>query len=96
MPKNKQDERQMDLIKDLHGKEAKKILKIAKDYKAAQKARLAALEEEKAYKQGLLALIKDAGIKPLDDGTIKFSLDGYTISVKPRDELIQVRETAED
>ena len=37
-------------------------------------------------------MVKDAGLKRLDDGTIRFKVDGMLITVTPRDELIRVKE----
>jgi len=89
MAKKKTNE-QMDLI-DVHPKNKMAILQAAKNYSSAQKVRLAALENEKAEKQKILDFVKKEGIKPLDNGSIKFSLDGVSISIKPRDELVQIK-----
>lgn len=81
---------QLDLI-DVRPENAKEILQAAKSYKIAQKKRLDALGKEVQEKQKVLEFVKKAKLKPLEDGTIRFTLDGVTISVKPRDELLTVK-----
>jgi len=93
--KNQTKEEQLDLI-DVQPENAKKILSIARAYKKAQQARLAALKEETDLKEKVLALVKDAKLQPLPDGTTKFKIDGMTISVKPRDELVRIIEEKEE
>lgn len=82
---------QMDLI-DVGPENLKQIKPIAKEYRAAVKARMAAGETEKDLKEQLLAMVKDANLTRLDDGTIRFKVDGMLITVTPRDELIRVKE----
>ena len=86
-----QPQEQLDLI-DVTPENSRKIVACAKRYKVAQRQRLAALEDETAEKQKLLGLIKEANLQRLDDGTIKYSVEGYTIRVQPRDELITVKD----
>lgn len=86
---------QMDLI-DIAPENAKEIIAHARIYKAVQAKRILALEEEKKEKQKLLELIKEANLQRLEDGKIKFKLDGYTITVTPRDELVQIKEDEGD
>ena len=85
---------QLDLI-DVAPENLKPIIKLSRQYKAAQRRRISALEEETTLKQKVLAAIKDTDIKPLEDGTIRFSNDGITVIVKHRDELIQIKEDEE-
>ncbi|HPR90420.1 MAG TPA: hypothetical protein PLD93_03185 [Synergistaceae bacterium] len=75
---------------------AKKILGLARKYKSAQLDRIAALEEELKFKEALLAEIKGADLSRMEDGKIKLHLDGYTITVTPRDELIRVKEDGDE
>ncbi|KKK80115.1 hypothetical protein LCGC14_2826720 [marine sediment metagenome] len=82
---------QMDLI-DVHPKNSKEIISVARAYKATQKVRIKALAEEIQLKQKIIDLTKKAGIKPMADGKIKFKLDGLKISITPRDELVQIAE----
>jgi predicted site-specific integrase-resolvase len=85
-------EEQMDLL-DVHPQEAKQILSIAKNYKDVVNERVKLTKKETDLKEKLKSLIRSAGLTPMADGTIKFSLDGYSISMQPRDELIRVAET---
>jgi hypothetical protein len=82
---------QLDLI-DVQPKNAKEIVNAAKLYKKFQAARLSALEKETNQKQTVLELIKKAKLQPLDGGVIKFKNGGIIVTVKPRDELVQVKE----
>ncbi|MFH1281406.1 MAG: hypothetical protein ABIH91_01630 [Candidatus Omnitrophota bacterium] len=69
------------------------IVAQARIYKKASKARQKALKNEVEQKKKLLALIKDAGLKPLDvSGVIRFRCNSVIISVTPRDELVRVKE----
>lgn len=85
---------QLDLI-DVAPENAKKILGVAKRYRAAQTQRLAALESEVAEKQKLLELIKEANLQRLEGGKIQFRCDGLIITVTPRDELVKVKDENE-
>jgi hypothetical protein len=85
---------QLDLI-DVAPENAKQIIAIAKKYKAIQAKRISALEAECSEKQNLLTLIKQANLKQVD-GKIRFRVDGLIITVKPRDELVTVKEENEE
>lgn len=93
--KDQTEGEQLDLI-DVSPANSKEIIKQARIYKKAQAERCEALAEEVESKQKLLSLIKEAGLKPLEDGVIRFRLDGFTITVKPRDELVKVKDDSED
>ena len=80
------------MLLDVGPKQSKEITKVAKSYRGAVVRRMAALEEEKALKAQLLGMVKHEKLKPMDDGSIQFHVDGIFIKVTPRDELIQVRE----
>ena len=84
----------MDLI-DVTPENSQEIIAQARAYKAAQELRIDALEDEVAAKVKLLALIKEANLARLPDGKIRMRLDGYTITVTPRDELVKVKEDSE-
>ena len=73
---------------------SKEIIRHAKKYKAAMQERVAALAIEKEEKQTLLGLIKESGAKPVD-GKITLNLNGFKITVTPRDELVKVKEDGE-
>lgn len=85
---------QLDLI-DVTPEHGKAILAIAKDYKKAVSARMRAGEKEVDLKGKLLELIKKENLARLENGSIRFRLDGIIITVKPRDELITVKDESE-
>jgi hypothetical protein len=94
MPKKKSPVKkgeQIPLI-DVGPQELKKIIPLAKNYKAAVKTRVTALEEEVAYKKQLLELVEAEGLSRDAKGKIRFKADGLEITVTPRDNLIQVKE----
>lgn len=76
---------------DIHPENEKEIIKAARAYKQAVQTRQKASEKEVKLKNELLDLVKAAELQPTEDGKIKFSLDGFKISVTPRDMLIQVK-----
>ena len=82
---------QLDLI-DVAPKNAKVIIGAARIYKKLADARQNALRKEVEQKAEVLRLVRAAKITPLDGGKIRFTYDGITISVTPRDELVQVKE----
>ena len=86
---------QLELI-DVGPANLKAIKPIARRYRNAMKRRVDALAEEVEAKQQILALIKDAKLSRLQDGTIRFKCDGMLITVTPRDELVKVKEESED
>ena len=86
---------QLDLI-DVHPENAKEIIDCAKAYKRYVTDRLAVEKREVEQKQKLLALVRDANLQRLKDGTIRFKLDGFLITITPRDELIKVKEETEE
>jgi hypothetical protein len=92
MSKKKQENR--DMLIDVQPENTKEIAKAARLYKEHQANRIAAFDKEVEAKQKLLQLVKEANLQPLEGGVIKFTCDGLTISVKPRDELITVKEQA--
>lgn len=85
---------QMDLI-DVRSEHEKEILAKAKEYKNLSARRQKILAEEVAAKKELLELIHASGVEPLEDGKIRFTGDGFTITVTPRDELVRVKETGD-
>lgn len=86
---------QLDLI-DVEPENKEAILRVAHRYKNAKKERMAALAIEKAEKEKLLAVVKEAKILPDPDGSYRFTLDGLTITVTPRDELLKVKFAGDD
>ena len=86
---------QLDLI-DIGPENAKIILPVAKDYKKAVQARMRAGEKESELKQKLRELILKENLARLEDGTIRFHLDGMIITLKPREELITVKDEQDE
>lgn len=86
---------QLDLI-DVSPANGKLIKSAARLYKKYQTERTEALAQEKKQKKKLLELVKEADLKPLDDGIIKFKCGGLMITLEPRDELIKVKEKEAD
>jgi hypothetical protein len=92
--KNNSAGEQMDLI-DVGPENLKKIVPVARRYIAAVKRRSKEGAEEVALKARLLELVEEADLKRDSKGRVKFKADGLTISVTPRDNLIQVTEKKE-
>lgn len=84
---------QKDLF-ELHGPKAKEIIASARRYKNHQAYRVESLAAEVAEKKTLLELLSKANLQPVEGGKIKCVVDGMTITVTPRDELVQVKEAA--
>lgn len=76
---------------DTGPKESKKIIAAARKYKSVSAQRQALTAEEVAAKKDLLDLVKQENLQMVD-GKIQFEVDGLTITVTPRDELIRVKE----
>jgi outer membrane protein OmpA-like peptidoglycan-associated protein len=93
--KNKKSGEQGYLI-DTQPKNKKEILATARAYKQAQAERQAALAKETELKNKLLEQIEASEIIPSEGGKIRFSLDGYQITVTPRDMLVSVQERNEE
>ena len=82
---------QLDLI-DINPENAREIVKVARSYKEYQTARIKAQKGEEQQKQRVKDLVEEADLKPIEGGKIKFNYDGYTISLTPRDVLVQIEE----
>ena len=83
--------KQMDLI-DVSPENAGPIIEKAREYKEVVSERVGLTAKEVKLKAELLQLVSDADLQRLEDGKIRFEYDGVTITVTPRDELIQVKE----
>ena len=81
---------QLELI-DITPEYAKPIKAAARAYKKAMLERVAVLAEEVKCKGKIIAAVRDAKIKPNAEGVIEFRLDGVTIKITPRDELVSVK-----
>jgi hypothetical protein len=77
---------------DVGPKNLEKMLPIARRYNAAKKTRIKATIEEVATKAELLALVLAAKLQPLEDGRIRFEIQGCTVEATPRDFLIKITE----
>lgn len=84
-------EGQQDLI-DVCPKNIKEIVATAKRYKEFQTTRLAAGKGEEREKQKIKDLVKEADLQPIEGGIIKFNYEGFTISLTPRDILVEIKE----
>ncbi len=69
---------------------------VVAEYQDALANRLAWLKDELDHKKQILALVKDAGLRPNADGVIKFELGGSIVTITARDELISVRPPKEE
>ncbi len=85
---------QYDLL-DVSPENAMPIIAAARVYKKLVAARIATGVKEVEQKQKILSLIKGAKLQTLDGGKIKFKYDNVTVSVTPRDELVQVKDENE-
>jgi len=95
MPETVDSGEQLDLI-DVAPENAMPIIRAARLYKKFQAARQAALEKEIEQKQQVLELVRAAKLPPLEGGIIRFSYDGVVVSVTPRDELVRIKDKAEE
>ena len=82
---------QIDLI-DVAPENAKAIIAAGRIYRKLVLVRQKAGSKEIVQKAEVLRLVKEAKLQTLDGGKIRFTYDGVTISVTPRDELVQVKE----
>jgi hypothetical protein len=91
----KQEAEQLELM-DVTPEFAKPLKAAARKYKKAMGERQAALKDEVEAKAKVLELVKAAGIKPDASGVTKCHVDGMTIKVTPRDELVKVKMDEDD
>ena len=89
-----ESDEQLDLI-DVAPENAKPIVAAARLYKKASSVRQAALADEVKYKHRIIELVKEAKLQPLEGGVIKFTYNGVTVSITPRDELVKVKDDKE-
>jgi hypothetical protein len=85
---------QMPLI-EVSPEHSKEIVRVAKAYRKSVTNRQNELANEVELKQKLMGLINEEHLQRLPDGTIKFSVEGYIITVTPRDEKVTVKEESE-
>jgi len=92
MAKTKDVDGQMELIETLTPQQKGAFTKKAREYKRVVEERMTLSREEVDLKQSLRDMVHKSGLKPLDSsGVIQFSVDGVSIKMTPRDELIQVK-----
>ena len=84
------EEVQLDLI-DVGPENARAMKPVVRKYEEAKAERIAWLGTEVEQKKKLLALVKEAGMKPNADGVTQFSLNGTIITITHRDEHISVK-----
>jgi len=82
---------QMELI-DVSPKKAKPIIAAARILKKLQIAHSSAREKENEQKAKLLYLVEGANIQRLPDGKIKFTYDGVTLTITPKQESVSIKE----
>lgn len=86
---------QLELI-DVTPENLKKIIPIARAYRKIVKDRVQFTNKETELKNKLLQLVKDAELKRLPDGKIRFKCDGLTVTVTPCDEKISIKENKDN
>jgi uncharacterized radical SAM superfamily Fe-S cluster-containing enzyme len=82
---------QLDLI-DVTPENLKKIIPVARAYRKVVKERVEFTNRETALKADLLNLVKEAKLKRLANGKIRFKSEGLTITITPMDEKISIKE----
>ena len=83
-------EKQLPLI-DVTPENIAALEPVVAEYEDAKANRAAWLKDEVDYKKKLLALVKELGFRPNQDGVIQFELNGSIVTITPRDELINVK-----
>lgn len=81
---------QPDLI-DVNPEGSKEILRIAKRYNKAKKARMSALAVEVEEKENLKTALKGCNLNKLSDGSIRYQVQDFVITLKPCDEKLTVK-----
>lgn len=81
---------------DVEPEHSKEIIAAAKAYQKIKKQRCELTAKETEAREKLIGLIKSENLQRLEDGSIKFRLDGYEISLVPQDEKLKVKEDDED
>lgn len=82
---------QLPLI-DVAPENAKPIIEAARLHKKYLTNRLEWLAKEKAQKQKVLSLVREAHLQRVEGGVIRFTYDNAEILITPRDELVQLKE----
>ena len=72
------------------------IIPAAKEYKRVVTERVALTAQEVALKKRLQEFAHKSGVKPLEDGSIRFKVMGVTVEVIPQDEKVKVKIDKDD
>ena len=89
----KEPEEQLDLI-DVGTVHGKKIVKTVKEFVAARNTCKEAKIKKDNIKDKLVGFIRESDLEPIDiEGTIKVTVDGFTITVSPQEDSLAVKET---
>ena len=81
---------------DVEPENSKVILRHAQAVLAAKEACGKANNNVKEKKTALREAIRDAGLKPLDDGTIRVRVGDVIVTSSPQDEKISIKSVGED
>ncbi len=81
-------------LMDVGPENLKAIVKEVRIYKKHQHDRLASLKLEVESKGKIKAMVKEAELQRLKNGTIKFEADNAIICVAPQEDLITIKEKA--
>jgi hypothetical protein len=95
MSKKAKEAEQLELM-DVTPEYAKPLKAAARKYKKARGERQAALAGEVEAKAKIIELVKAANIKPDAAGVLSCYVDGMTIKITPRDELVKVKLDEDD
>lgn len=88
----KEKGKQLDLIDVLPAK-VKPVIKVAREYIKHRDARMEIQKKEVEYKHRVIELVQTANLRPLKGGVIRFTYDGLTISLAPKEMELKVKET---
>lgn len=88
--KTKNPDKQMALM-DVSPKNKKALVKAAEEYKDAAAQKKEWSEAEAEAKKVVLSLVDDADLERLPDGTIRFVVEGMTITITPTEDKLNVK-----
>lgn len=80
---------------DVEPKNKAAIKRAGRAYLAAKAERQVWLEKEQGQQEKVRDLVEAAELQPLEDGTIRFRVDGMTIKVTPREDGVTVKADGE-
>lgn len=83
--------KQQELI-DATPANAKKLVKVLEEYEEVKNERCRLSAEEVSLKSQVLEMVHEAKLQPIDSkGTVRFTLDGATVTVTPQKEKINIK-----